>query len=80
MIGLTGSFDRYMHGIGYAKGVDFFLEVQKKNRFVWCLIPDIQPIPVCHISNERVQTSDNIYNLLFMSRDYTLIVMIELIY
>ena len=39
-------------------------------------IVNIQPIPVCHISNEREQ----IYNLLFMSRGYTLRVMIKLIY
>ena len=31
----------------------------------------IQTISACHVSNERKQISDQIYNLLFLSRGYT---------
>ena len=50
----------------------------------FCLVFD--PISVCPISvfqcisNEREQIPNQICNLLFMSRDYTLRVMVELIY
>ena len=57
----------------YAKGVEF---VQCATfccgTFVWfliCNILNIQPIPMCHISNEREQIPDEMYHLLFMGRD-----------
>ena len=42
-------------------------------QFVWVFIHNvlnIQLIPACHISNEGEQIPDQIYNLLFISRDY----------
>ena len=51
--------------------------------FVWFSSrsnPNTQPISVCDISKERKQISAQIYNLLFLSRDYTLRVIIEWIY
>ena len=51
--------------------------------FVWFSSrsnPNTQPISVCDISKERKQISAQIYNLLFLSRGYTLRVIIEWIY
>ena len=42
--------------------------------------PNTQPISVCDISKERKQISAQIYNSLFLSRGYTLKVIIEWIY
>ena len=41
---------------------------------------NIQPISLCHISNERKQIFDQVYYLLFLSRGYAFLVMIEWIY
>ena len=50
-----------------------FFKVQKQilQAFVWFSarsVLNIQPMPVCHISNERKQISDQISDLLFLSR------------
>ena len=80
---LTGSIDRYIICV-YAKVVNSKFEnkyLYKLYTFVWfliCNVLNIQPIPVCHVSNERKLISDQLYNLLFLW-DYTLRVMINLL-
>ena len=62
--GFTGSIDRYLHCIVYAKGVEnrsatFFSSLL----FYFWSVTCFQPILVCHISNERKHISNRI-NLL----------------
>ena len=60
-----------MHGC-VRQGCRFFSKGKKKScTFVWFSARsdlNIQPISVCHISNERKQISDQISDLLFLSR------------
>ena len=67
----------------YAKGAKCFQSAKKKGCTFGVFSPrsdfNIQPISVCHVLNERKLISDQIYNLLFLSRGYTLRVMIEII-
>ena len=56
----------------------------KKNHILWFGFPrrnpNTKPISACDISKERKQIPAQIYYLLFLSRGYTLRVIIELIY
>ena len=68
------SIDCYKHGILTAKGVDCFQSAYFLRHFFVCFlirtVLNIQPIPMCHTSNERKQTPDEIYNLLFLKMNY----------